>query len=240
MHFALHAMGDSAVKVDFAGGVSLELNREIQLFCGKLGRANIPGVVEWVPAFDSVAIYYQPHCLSYTEVCDKIYQINGMDINRAERESRLVLVPVVYGGKYGPDLGRVAETNGLTEDEVIRIHCGQEYLVYMLGFLPGFPYLGGLDKRVATPRLDEPRAKTIAGSVGIAHEQTGIYPIESPGGWNIIGKTPLTLFDREKEDAFLFRAGDRVKFYEVSESEFEKQAASGEFVVEEDYDGKAD
>ncbi|MFB4167789.1 5-oxoprolinase subunit PxpB [Virgibacillus sp. JSM 102003] len=240
MHFTLYAMGDSAVKVDFSGDVSPELNREIQLFSEKLSRANIPGVLEWVPAFDSVTIYYQPHRLSYADVCNKIYQINGMNGNRIERESRLVLVPVVYGGQYGPDLGRVAEINGLSEEEVIHIHCGQEYLVYMLGFLPGFPYLGGLDKRIATPRLEEPRAKTFAGSVGIAHEQTGIYPIESPGGWNIIGKTPLTLFNREKEDAFLFRAGDRVKFYEVSESEFEKQTAIEEFVVEEAYDGKAD
>ncbi len=231
-------MGDSAVKVDFAGDVSPELNREIQLFCRKLGRAAIPGIVEWVPAFDSVTVYYYPHRLNYTEVCDKIYQINGMNSDRVERASRLISVPVVYGGQYGPDLGRVGDVNKLSKDEVIRFHCGQEYLVYMLGFLPGFPYLGGLDKRIATPRLEEPRAKTVAGSVGIAHEQTGIYPIESPGGWNIIGKTPLTLFEREKEDAFLFRAGDRVTFYEVSESEFEKQAADGEFEVVDD--GKAD
>ncbi|MGP4105618.1 5-oxoprolinase subunit PxpB [Virgibacillus sp. L01] len=240
MHFSLYTMGDSAVKVDFAGNVSPELNRKIQLFCRKLGHAATPGIVEWVPAFDSVTIYYQPHRLSYTEVCDKIYQISGMDSDRVERASRLVSVPVIYGGRYGPDLSRVADVNKLSKDEVIRIHGRQEYLVYMLGFLPGFPYLGGLDKRIATPRLEEPRAKTVAGSVGIAHEQTGIYPIESPGGWNIIGKTPLTLFDREREDAFLFRAGDRVKFHQVSESEFEKQTASGEFVVEEAYDGKAD
>ncbi|SEP89540.1 inhibitor of KinA [Virgibacillus subterraneus] len=240
MHFTLHAIGDSAVKVDFADGVSPELNREIQLFCSKIGCAAIPGIVEWVPAFDSVTIYYRPQCLNYTEVCDKIYQINRMNIDRIECKSRLISIPIVYGGKYGPDLGRVAESNNLSENEIIRIHCEQEYLVYMLGFLPGFPYLGGLDKRIATPRLDEPRAKTVAGSVGIAHEQTGIYPIDSPGGWNIIGKTPLTLFDREKEDAFLFRAGDRVKFYEVSDSEIDKQVESGEFVVEEADDGSTD
>ncbi|MBP1948022.1 5-oxoprolinase subunit PxpB [Virgibacillus litoralis] len=240
MHFTLHAMGDSAIKVDFDGEVSPELNRDIQFFCSKLGCAAIPDIVEWVPAFDSVTIYYRPHRLSYTEVCDKIYQINRMNIDRVERKSRLISIPVVYGGKYGPDLGRVAESNKLSEDEVIQIHSEQEYLVFMLGFLPGFPYLGGLNKQIATPRLDEPRAKTVAGSVGIAHEQTGIYPIDSPGGWNIIGKTALTLFDREKEDAFLFRAGDRVTFYEISESEFEKQAWSGELVVEEVDDGKAD
>lgn len=222
MQISLQALGDSAIKINFANEVSPELNREVQLFCKKMSRAAIEGVVEWVPAFESVTIYYKPHIIGYGELCEKIYDVRRMNVNLTKVESRIIKVPVVYGREYGPDLKRVAEMNGLLVDEVVAIHCDGEYLIYMLGFLPGFPYLGGLDKQIATPRLAEPRAKTVAGSVGIAHEQTGIYPIESPGGWNIIGKTPVTLFDRQKEDAFLFRAGDRVKFYQVSESEFEE------------------
>ncbi|WP_164668040.1 5-oxoprolinase subunit PxpB [Virgibacillus doumboii] len=220
MNYSLQAIGDAAIKIEFSDALLPELNREVQLFCRKMEEcAPLPGMIEWVPAFDSVTIYYEPHSLSYQECCEKMHQIQQMTIEAAEIEPRCVSVPVLYGGDYGPDLERVAEVNGLTPDEVVSIHCEGDYSVYMLGFLPGFPYLGGLDKRIATPRLEEPRAKVAAGAVGIAHEQTGIYPLDSPGGWNIIGKTPLTLFERNREDTFLFRAGDRVRFYEVSEDE---------------------
>lgn len=221
MNYSLQAIGDAAIKIEFSGEVLPELNSEVQLFCRKMTIASpLPGIIEWVPAFNSVTIYYEAYSLGYQECCKKIHQIQEMTVGKADFKPRIISIPVLYGGEYGPDLEHVAKVNRLTTDEVVSIHCEGEYSVYMLGFLPGFPYLGGLDKRIATPRLEEPRSRTHAGSVGIAHEQTGIYPLDSPGGWNIIGKTPVTLFDRNREDVFLFRAGDRVTFYEVSEDEF--------------------
>ncbi|WP_373893416.1 5-oxoprolinase subunit PxpB [Virgibacillus sp. CBA3643] len=228
LRFSLQAVGDSALKVNFFGEVSSRLNAEIQGFCTKLETAAIPGVVEWVPAFDSVTIYYEPHKIRYNEIAEKVSNLRDISLPEKAASTRVFHVPVVYGGQYGPDLERVASFNQLDKSDVVDIHQQPEYLVYMLGFLPGFPYLGGLDKKVATPRLEEPRKSMEAGSVGIANEQTGIYPVESPGGWNIIGKTPLALFDKTKEDAFLVRAGDRIRFNRVSEEAFKQIAAQVE------------
>lgn len=232
MNISMQAVGDSALKITFKDEVSPKLNKEIQLFCQKLKVASVAGMVEWVPAFDSVTIYYEPQKILYKALCEKVSYLHEKSMEMKELPSRLIHVPVVYGGGNGQDLERVAEQNKISVDEVIKIHQTPEYLVYMLGFLPGFPYLGGLDTRIATARLENPRAKTVAGSVGIAHEQTGIYPVDSPGGWNIIGKTPIQLFDRRR--GFLFQGGDSVRFYEVSESEFtmiEQKINTNEFEI---------
>ena len=138
----------------------------------------------------------------------------------APAAGRLVEIPVCYGGDFGEDLGFVAAHGGLTEEEVIRIHSGRDYRIYMLGFLPGFPYLGGLDSRLFTPRLSTPRVKIPAGSVGIGGEQTGIYPLESPGGWQLIGRTPLTLFSPERGGALPYGPGDRIRFVPISPQEY--------------------
>ena len=138
----------------------------------------------------------------------------------APAAGRLVEIPVCYGGDFGEDLGFVAAHGGLTEEEVIRIHSGRDYRIYMLGFLPGFPYLGGLDSRLFTPRLSAPRVKIPAGSVGIGGEQTGIYPLESPGGWQLIGRTPLTLFSPERGGALPYKPGDRIRFVPISPQEY--------------------
>ncbi|WP_235794742.1 5-oxoprolinase subunit PxpB [Virgibacillus salidurans] len=240
MRFSLQAVGDSALKVNFSGDVSPELNAEIRGFCMKLEAAAIAGVVEWVPAFDSVTIYYEPHKIRFKEIAEKVSNLRDISWHEKRGTSRIFHVPVVYGGENGPALERVASFNQLDVSDVVDIHQKPDYLVYMLGFLPGFPYLGGLDKKIATPRLEEPRKSMAAGSVGIAHEQTGIYPVESPGGWNIIGKTPLPLFDKSAEDAFLFHAGDRIRFYCVSEREFEQiteQVETGQFEIQMDKGG---
>lgn len=225
------AVGDSAIKVNFAGKVSYELNAAIQMYSKKLEEASIPGVVEWVPAFNSVTVYYQPKQVSFHILIKKLYDLHEVPISSEKIKSRIIQVPVLYGGEYAPDLQRVAEHSQLEINEVIDIHQNQEYLIYMIGFLPGFPYLAGLDKRIATPRLEEPRGKIYAGAVGIANEQTGIYPVESPGGWNIIGKTPLRLFDRTE---FLFQTGDYVKFHRVNKDKFlelESQIKNNRFKV---------
>lgn len=232
MSVYMQAVGDFAVKIQFQGSVTPALNRSIQLFSRKLDHAGIYGVVEWVPAYDSITIYYQPKKIRYRELCRELDHVFRIELEEKNIGTRLITIPVVYGGEYGPDLKRVAAVNELSEDGVIALHTQNTYLVYMLGFLPGFPYLGGLDKRIATPRLEAPREKTSAGSVGIAHEQTGVYSLESPGGWNIIGKTPMKLFDFQKEDAFLFRPGDKVQFYQIDECEYKtikQELADGSF-----------
>ncbi|SET08355.1 inhibitor of KinA [Oceanobacillus limi] len=216
--------GDKAVKIEFPGSVTADLNQEIQRFCRELEAAAINGVVEWVPAYKSVTIYYEPTKILYSELVNTINALPSHHSGEDQKiTSRLLHVPVLYGGNVGPDLERVASYNHLSPNEVIKLHQEANYLVYMIGFLPGFPYLGGLNKKIATPRLEEPRASTFAGAVGIAHEQTGIYPIESPGGWNIIGRTPITLFNpNDEQNPFQFEAGDQICFYSISEQEYQR------------------
>ncbi|MEN1967353.1 5-oxoprolinase subunit PxpB [Lentibacillus sp. N15] len=234
---SIKPIGDTAVKVQFHQAVSPSLNSKINAFCRRLQELELDGVEEWVPAFDSVTIYYQPIQMRYADIHKNLQYIAWTGGDDYVLPSRRIYVPVLYGGEQGPDLGRVAHHNELSENEVITIHQQNDYLVYMLGFLPGFPYLGGMDRQIATPRLNEPRKRIEAGSVGIAHAQTGIYPLPSPGGWNIIGKTPLKLFDQqETKGAFLFHAGDRVQFYHISTqafAEIERLIADGTFNVEE-------
>ena len=147
---------------------------------------------------------------------------------------RVFEIPVCYGGEYGPDLGIIAKNAGLSEREVIDIHTSCDYLIYMLGFLPGFCYLGGLDERIHTPRLKTPRLKIPAGSVGIGGSQTGIYPMESPGGWNLMGMTPVRTYDPERDVPILVQAGDYIRFVEIDEAEFSrinKAVEAGEYKV---------
>jgi inhibitor of KinA len=136
--------------------------------------------------------------------------------------ARTVDIPVCYGGEFGPDLAEVAARNGLSAEEVIRIHASAEYLVYMIGFAPGFPYLGGMSGRIAAPRRSTPRLAIPAGSVGIAGEQTGVYPLETPGGWQLIGRTPIALFLPVRSPPSLLRAGDKVRFRPISRMEYEQ------------------
>lgn len=221
MDIRMLPLGDSGIKMQFHHEVTPELNRSIQLFCQKLSDFPINGVVEWVPAYDSIGIYYDFHKISYAELVDELMKVHKKEIRVKSHSIRVIHIPVTYGAEYGPDIEKVAKLNGCSVEKVIKVHQEQKYLVYMLGFLPGFPYLGGMSSEIATPRLEKPRDKIVAGSVGIADQQTGIYPLASPGGWNIIGRTPVQLFDQEKEDnAFLCRAGDYVKFDAVSAKEF--------------------
>ena len=148
--------------------------------------------------------------------------------------SPVLEIPVLYGGEMGPDLPFVAEHAGLSEEEVIRIHSSTEYLIYMLGFTPGFTYLGGMSEKIATPRLKQPRVKIPAGSVGIAGTQTGVYPIDSPGGWQLIGRTPVKMYDPDRETPILPEAGQYIKFYPVTQEEYDairKEVDAGTFVL---------
>ena len=211
---------DRSVSVEFANEISVRINREIRAFMMLLGDAEILGIVEVVPTYRAVLIHYEPDVLPYNELITHIYEIVEKTRDISIPRSEVVEVPVCYGGEFGPDITTVAKHANITEKKVRDIHTEPAYLIYMLGFTPGFAYMGGMNKKIATPRLSVPRVRLEAGSVGIAGEQTGIYPIASPGGWQIIGRTPLTLFDPKAENPFLFKAGQRVKFYPISEKEF--------------------
>lgn len=166
-------------------------------------------------------VTYDPLLTDYETLAAALQRLAAApDDGGAAGEGRLVTIPVCYGGAFGPDLPFVAEHAGLTETEVIRLHAGREYRIYMLGFLPGFPYLGGLDERLFTPRLASPRTAIPAGSVGIGGEQTGVYPIASPGGWQLIGRTPLKLFD-PSAGRLPYAAGDRIRFCPITQDEFD-------------------
>jgi KipI family sensor histidine kinase inhibitor len=173
--------------------------------------SDIRGVLEMVPTYRSLLIYYDPLQVSLPEL---EAQVSELSIGEEETgdEFRIVEIPTLYGGEHGPDLEFVAENAGMTETEVIALHSGTDYLVYTMGFSPGFPYLGGLDPRLNTPRLQSPRTLIPSGSVGIAETQTGVYPVASPGGWRLIGRSPLRLFDPYASPPTVINAGDRVRF----------------------------
>ena len=173
-------------------------------------------------------VQYDAIVYSYSDICRILEPTLQESVTDSANELvTIVEIPTVYGGEFGPDLGFVASYNHLSEAEVVSIHSGTDYLVYMLGFIPGFTYLGGMDPRIATPRLSSPRTLIPAGSVGIAGEQTGTYPSDSPGGWQIIGRTPVTMYDMSKEQAALLQAGDYVRYVSIDENEFHRVKSLG-------------
>ncbi|WP_241773246.1 5-oxoprolinase subunit PxpB [Bacillus sp. LL01] len=216
-------LGDTGVQVQFGSDISEETNQQIRIFADYLKKHPVDGIVEWVPAYTTLTIFYRPDKILYKDLCNELETIIEALQGADEGSTSIVYeIPVLYGGEAGPDLSEVASHNGLTEEEVISIHSSQAYLIYMMGFVPGFPYLGGMPKQIATPRRENPRAKIEAGSVGIAGEQTGVYPLETPGGWQIIGRTPLKLYDAAKEDPILLSAGHYLRFVSVDHKEFEE------------------
>lgn len=219
--FTVHPVGDCALLAVFEQRIAPEIGAAVAALNARLLAAAIPGVGETVPAFASLMVTYDPLVTDYDTVAAAVLKLSAAtDSGSTAKTGKLVTIPVCYGGEFGPDLPFVAQHAGLTEQEVIALHAGQDYRIYMLGFLPGFPYLGGLDERLFTPRLDTPRTAIPAGAVGIGGEQTGIYPIASPGGWQLIGRTPLKLFD-PAAGALPYAAGDRIRFQPITREEFE-------------------
>ncbi len=226
--------GESCVVVDFGEHIDYDINRKVQALRKALEEGAFPGIRELVPTYRSLAIYLDPLKENPRDLQRKIEELLVSLEKEPLRSSQAVDIPVCYGGNYGPDLSFVASSHDLSEEEVIRRHSGREYYCYMLGFTPGFPYLGGMDPSLATPRLSKPRQIIPAGSVGIADRQTGIYPIESPGGWQLIGRTPLTLFDPGKNPPTLLDAGLWIRFVPISSEEYEniaRQVTSGTYVL---------
>ena len=216
----MQPLGDAAVLVQVGTVIAEETFRRVSALAACLEKEPVPGMVEFVPAFTTVTVYYDPLKTSYAQITAELERMLESLQAVEGAEAEVVEIPVCYGGAYGPDLEAVAQWNGLTADEVIALHSGGEYLVYMIGFAPGFPYLGGMSERIAMPRRSSPRAQIPAGSVGIAGQQTGVYPMETPGGWQLIGRTPLALFRPEEEPPSLLKAGQRVRFRPISAAEF--------------------
>ena len=221
-------VGDRAISIDFGQVIDPIINRHIRQTIERIKELQLDGIIELVPTYCALLVEYDAMLYSYSEICNIIEPTleEGMT-NTTNELVTVVEVPTVYGGEFGPDLSFVASHNHLSEDEVISIHSGTDYLVYMLGFIPGFTYLGGMDPRIVTPRLSSPRTLIPAGSVGIAGEQTGTYPSDSPGGWQIIGRTPVTMYDMSKAQAALLNAGDYVRYVPIDESEFHRIKALG-------------
>lgn len=224
--------GDKSLVLEFGNEISEVINRKIRGMMIVLGDKRISGITELVPTYRSLTVYYDPLVLTFDEICGILEDVEKNLSTLVLPSPQIVEIPTVYGGEFGPDLDFVAQHNKLTAHEVIAIHTAADYLIYMLGFTPGFTYLGGMSEKIATPRLKTPRTKIPKGSVGIAGSQTGMYPIDSPGGWQLIGRTPLPLYDPTQEIPVMLRAGDYVRFVPIDVTQYkllESQISSGEY-----------
>jgi inhibitor of KinA len=218
--------GDRALVVEFGNAINPQINRKVHALHEAVASAHLLGINECVPTYCSLLIVFDPLRLSYEDLVSAARKLEVMvGTGSPKNKPRKVTIPVVYGGEFGPDLPVVADCHKLSENEVIEAHAEREYMVYMIGFIAGFPYLGELADKIATPRRETPRIHVPEGSVGIAENQTGIYPREAPGGWQIIGKTPLKMFDPSWSMPALLQAGDLVRFKPISTAEFEQSLA---------------
>ena len=212
-------MGDRSLIVELGDTISPEVNRQVRELDIAISQNPIEGIIETIPAYRSLLIIYNPLKIhvswlkKWIEDCQKRIQ----DIHFPEPKN--VKIPVVYGGDYGPDLEWVAQYHKMSIEEVIHLHTETMYQVYMIGFTPGYPYMGDLPEKIVTPRRETPRTSVPSGSVAVAQNQTGIYPVESPGGWHVIGRTPLKLFDLKRQPPALLEMGNLVEFYAISEEE---------------------
>lgn len=209
--------GDSGILIELGSEIDPVINSRIIALAEFIETAEIAAVIELVPTYRSLLVSYNPLETGYDEMLGLLNEtLDRADYSALDSATQTIVeLPVVYGGEDGPDLENVAEYAGISIQEVIDIHSGTDYPVYGLGFSPGFPYLGGLDKRIAMPRLKTPRVRVPAGSVAIAESQTGVYPNASPGGWQLIGRTATPIFDVNKPSPSLVTAGDRVRFVQV-------------------------
>jgi inhibitor of KinA len=212
-------MGDRALLVELGNEINPAVNRKVRELFLKLDRESVDGVKELVPSYRSVMVVYDPLAIALSSLQQTILRLHRQASGPSFPEPKTLKVPVVYGGRFGPDLQWVADFHGIAPDEVVRYHVEPVYQVYMIGFTPGFPYLGEVPEAIATPRRETPRTAVPQGSVAVAQRQTGIYPVQSPGGWHILGWTPLKFFDAKKWPPTPLDMGDRVKFFPIQEKE---------------------
>jgi len=211
----MFALSDSSILFKLGDSIDPKTNRRVHALAAALVFDPLPGVSETVPGYASLVVYYDPFVLTHAQVADWLSAHIETAAETSAHPARRIEIPVQYGGEYGLDLDFVAKHCNLTPAEVIRLHSETEYTVYMMGFTPGFAYLGRVPAALVTPRLATPRTLVRAGTVAIAGEQTGIYPVDSPGGWRLIGYTDLLPFDSQRESPFLFSPGDTVSFYNI-------------------------
>src|SRR5574341_284492 len=212
MKHQLFPLGDSALLVKFGDEIDPIINQRVHALDTLLHARQVAGVIETAPAYATLLVHYDPLVLTYAQVAEGVSAEMDRVESDAARKPRRIEVPVRYGGEHAPDLDFVAAHHHISAQEVVRLHASRDYIVYLMGFTPGFAYMGKLDDAIATPRLETPRTRVEAGSVGIAGAQTGIYPIDSPGGWRLIGWTSTRLFDLRSDPPFLFSPGDTVRF----------------------------
>ena len=217
--------GDTSLCAEFGNEISEKINTEIRAFNILLNKSGIRGIVETVPTYRSLMIHYDPEIISYRALMSRLKGLTKQLDSAELPPSEVLEIPVLYGGEMGPDLDFVAEHAGISKEEVVKIHTSVPYLIYMLGFTPGFTYLGGMSDKIETPRLKQPLVKIPAGSVGIAGKQTGVYPIDSPGGWQLIGRTPVRMYDPDRETPILPQAGQYIQFVSIDQAEFDRIAA---------------
>ncbi|GGA65473.1 5-oxoprolinase subunit PxpB [Ornithinibacillus halotolerans] len=212
--------GDQAVLIILGDKRSEQVTSNVQKLASLIESSSIDGIEEVILGYQSILVNYNPIKITYQTIKATVASLEHKLTTSHLSTNTLIEIPVLYGGEMGPDLSDVAQFHQITEEEVIHLHTSPIYTVHFLGFSPGFPFLGGLPKQLTTPRLDSPRKKIKAGSVGIANNQTGIYPTDSPGGWRLIGNTPIPLFNFNKKAPFLLSPGDKVKFKAITKKEY--------------------
>jgi inhibitor of KinA len=226
--YEIFALGDTAITIELGNRIDKILNEEIISRYYQFKQEPLTGMIEAVPAYCSLTIYYdiaavrkkiQDGSTAFEYLRKEIERKLLRPVQTTNIEKRVVYIPVCYENEFAPDIDVMIKQKKISREEIIRLHTSSSYRVYMMGFLPGFAYMGVVDESIAAPRKSQP-VSTAAGSVGIAGRQTGIYPLDSPGGWQIIGRTPLQLFDPSKLDCSLLRTGDEVKFFAISKDEF--------------------
>lgn len=213
--------GDRGLLVELGEGIDPEVNRRVRALFMALEQDSPSWLVEAVPTYRSLLILYDPAQAHPDQIRRHMLELRRREAEIEIPPPEVVEIPVCYGGELGPDLEYVAECHGLSPEEVVSLHSRPDYQIYMIGFTPGFPFLGGLPEELHTPRRESPRSAVPAGSVGIANAQTGIYPVTSPGGWQIVGRTPLNIFDPRRENPFLLKAGDLLRFRPISRQEYD-------------------
>jgi KipI family sensor histidine kinase inhibitor len=220
--FRIVPAGDSALIVEFEERIDPDVNARAICCAEAIQAARVTGVRDVVPTYRSVAVYFDPLRTDGDILMRCLEHEAGQPLSPASAARTPVRIPVCYGGDLGPDLADVASFAGMSEADVVSVHAGATYRVFMLGFVPGFAYLGIVDTRIAMPRHATPRVRVPVGSVGIAGAQTGVYPADTPGGWQLIGRTPMRPFDSSRADPFLMQAGDAVQFYPIDRTEYER------------------